>query len=103
MTFQLDISDGILVPRFQTYFKGYKAQLKNSGKADTQHNPEIPSVTANKIYKLVALIYKILKSEDNSSQEFRDLVEQLPQFKKTENCSFSTGICDDVFKINLSI
>ena len=89
---KLDLSDAIQFPNFAKYFKGYQEKVKDLGLANTKHHPSIPDAVQGKIWNLISDLYKVMKSKDNTSDEFKKLLEKIPHYKKTTTCSFSTGM-----------
>ena len=53
-------------------------ELKAMGLGDTKHNEPLCSVTHSKINNLLALIQKIMEEKDKNSENFQNLLLQLP-------------------------
>ena len=54
-------------------------ELKAAGKADTNHNEPIEEETEDRINDLLALVQKIMEEKDTESENFKNLVESLPE------------------------
>lgn len=74
-----DISDRVKFPKFASTYNGLSKTLKQEGRADTKHYPEIPTKTLDKTSALFAKVQKTMEARKSKNrEEYRKTIETLP-------------------------
>ena len=73
--------------------RGLKKELKAAGKADTDHNEPLDEETEDRINDLLAKVQKVLEEKDTQSENFKKLIESLPdEFCQTWHTAAQWGV-----------
>ena len=72
-----DISDRVQFPLFTEFYSGWMKTLKNEGKADTSHQPDIPAATLKRIHEVGKILHELVTGNPDD-QSYQDLMEQVP-------------------------
>ena len=78
---KLDISNAVEFPKFNSFYRGFMKTLKDNGRADTSHHPEIPSHIIQKIYSLLAILHQLIV-KSSSDEQYQSLLDQVPDSYK---------------------
>ena len=73
-----DITNTRDFPKFNTFYRGLLLKLKDAGKADTSHHPEIPSSTLSALNSFLVILHKLIIG-DPKTEEYMSLIEKIPQ------------------------
>ena len=74
---KFDINCSATFPKFSRLWKAKILELKQNGRGDVRHNQPIPQPVREKIYRLLALLTKLME-KDETDPSYQSLVDQLP-------------------------
>ena len=60
------------------FWGGYLKELKETGRNDTKHNPEIPAESIAKIQELGVLLLELMQCDKGDKKKYNKLVAKLP-------------------------
>jgi hypothetical protein len=73
----VDVSASSVFKKLDKFFKGLWASLKEAGKRETTHTPEIPAGSQEKIYLLFGQVLAV--AEARGTDGYDDAVAKLPE------------------------
>ena len=73
----MDISDKMQFPIFNEFYSGWMKKLKQEGKGDTTHRPDIPAASLKKIHELAKLLHELVTGNPDD-ESYQELMEQVP-------------------------
>ena len=74
---KFDINCSATFPKFSRLWKAKVIELKQNGRGDVRHNQPLPKPVREKIYHLLALLTKLMET-DETDPSFQSLLDQLP-------------------------
>ena len=74
---KFDIDCSATFPEFSRLWKAKKLELKQNGRGDVRHNQPIPQPVREKIYRLLAILTKLMETNE-TDPAFQSLLDQLP-------------------------
>ena len=80
---QVDISSKGQFPGFNQFWGGYIKELKDEGRNDTLHHPEIPPASLIGILEFLGFLEELMECDkEKEKQKYQSLVAKLPEVYK---------------------